>query len=215
MELSSLTLRVLLLFFPGVLCALLVDALTVHRERTPAQFLTNAFALGMASYLSLALVRDAVAAFSKWLRLSEPLDITFFDALVNDGVKIAWGEIALAALVGVVLSGLVAAALDRRLVARGANALNITRRSGDLDVWGFLLNSRWGNVVTVRDVAQDTAYSGVVEAFSESAQNAELLLKDVEVFRNSTTAKLYDADRVYIARDATSLVIESTKASGD
>ena len=64
-------------------------------------------------------------------------------------------------------------------------------------------------------MTQDTAYSGVVEAFSESARNAELLLKDVEVFRNSTTAKLYDAERVYIARDAASLVIESTKAPGD
>lgn len=205
----------MLLFFPGVLCALLVDALTVHRERTPVQFLTHSFALGMGSYLTLALVRDVAAAFAEWLRLREPLDITFFDALVNDGVRIAWGEIALATLVGFVLSCLVAAAMNRRLVARAANALGITRKTGDLDVWGFLFNSRWGNVVTVRDVAQDTVYSGAVEAFSESAQSAELLLKDVEVFRNSTTAKLYDADRVYIARDTTSLVIETTKAGRD
>ncbi|HEY0024198.1 MAG TPA: hypothetical protein VGB24_14880 [Longimicrobium sp.] len=45
MELSAFTLRIVLLFFPGVLCALLVDALIAHRERTPAQFLTNAFVL--------------------------------------------------------------------------------------------------------------------------------------------------------------------------
>ncbi|HEU4557333.1 MAG TPA: DUF6338 family protein [Longimicrobium sp.] len=205
----------MLLFFPGVLCALLVDALTVHRERTPAQFLTNAFALGMGSYLSLALVRDAVAGIARWFRLRPPLDVTSFDALVNDRVKIAWGEITLAATVGMVLSCIGAAAMNRKLVARAANALGITRRTGDFDVWGFLFNSRWGNVVTVRDVAQDTVYSGAVEAFSESVQNAELLLRNVKVFRNSTTAKLYDADRVYIARDTTSLVIETTKAEED
>lgn len=32
MELSAFTLRIVLLFFPGVLCALLVDALIAHRE---------------------------------------------------------------------------------------------------------------------------------------------------------------------------------------
>jgi hypothetical protein len=66
---------VLLLFFPGVLCALVLDALTVHRERTPVQFLTHAFALGMGSYLSLYTVRDAVAAMAQWLRLRQPKDV--------------------------------------------------------------------------------------------------------------------------------------------
>jgi hypothetical protein len=36
MEFSVLTLRVVLLFFPGVLCALVVYELTIQRERTTA-----------------------------------------------------------------------------------------------------------------------------------------------------------------------------------
>jgi len=212
-EISSVTLRVLLLFFPGVLCALLVDALTVHRERTPVQFLTHAFALGMGSYLSLALLRDVAAGVAKWLRLREPMDVTFFDALLNDHTRIAWREIAVATFVGLLLTCVVAAALNRKLIARGANALRITRKTGDLDVWGFLFNSPAGGLVTVRDIAHDTAYHGTVEAFSESSQNAELLLKEVKVFRNSTTSKLYDASRVYIARPTDSLVIEPAKES--
>ncbi|HSU12943.1 hypothetical protein [Longimicrobium sp.] len=211
MELSSVTLRVLLLFFPGVLCAILLDALTVHRERTPVQFLTNAFALGMASYLSLAAARDVTASAAQWLRLREPLDVTFFDALIDDHVHIAWREIALAALVGMVLVAVISTVLNRRLVHRAAYSLGLTRNTGDIDVWSTMLNSPLGKYVLVRDLAQDAAYIGTVEIFSETSREAELLLSDVEVFRNTTFTKLYDTDHVYLARSATALVIEPMK----
>jgi Family of unknown function (DUF6338) len=208
MELSSVTIRVLLLFFPGVLCALVVDTLTVHRERTPVEFLTHAFALGMGSYLSLAVVRDALAVLARGVRLREPLDVTFFEALLNDRVRIAWGEIALAASVGVVLSCVMAAAVNRRLLMRFASRLNLTQKLGEPAVWSFVLNSERGKSLIVRDVAQDTVYVGTVEAFSETPDHAELFLKEVEVFQNSSALKLYDATYVYLARDVRTLVIE-------
>jgi hypothetical protein len=210
-ELSSVTLRVLLLFFPGVLCAILVDALTVHRERTPVQFLTQAFALGMGSYLSLALLRDFAAAAANRLHLREPLDVTFFDALLNDSVHIEWREIVVAAAVGLLLTCAIAAALNRRVLLRIANVLRITRKTGQMDVWSFLFNSPPGNHVVVRDIPQDRIYAGYVEVFSESSREAELLLGEVEVFQDSTSRKLYDAERVYIARDVSTLVLEPSE----
>jgi hypothetical protein len=211
-EISSVTLRVLLLFFPGVLCALLVDALTAHRERTPVQFLTHAFALGMGSYLSLALVRDLAAALARWLRLREPLDVTFFDALLNDHTRIAWREIALAGCVGLVLSAGIAAVLNHNLIFRGANRLGVSRKTGDMDVWALLFGSKRGEMVVVRDLARDVAYHGSVEAFSESLDPAELLLRNVTVYRQSTAAKLYELERVYLARKVNELVIEPVEA---
>lgn len=210
MELSSLTLRVLLLFFPGVLCALLVDALTVHRERTPAQFLTHAFALGMGSYLSLALVRDVVAGVARWFRLRPPLDVTFFDALVNDGVKIAWGEITLAAGVALILAGAISAMTNHNVIFRFARRLGISRKTGEIDVWGLLFSSNLGDRVIVRDPAHDLAYQGSVEAFSESSERAELLLSNVVVYRHTTATKLYNTDRVYLGRSVNEIVIEAT-----
>jgi hypothetical protein len=208
-ELSSLTLRVLLLFFPGVLCALLVDALTVHRERTPAQFLTNAFALGMGSYLSLALVRDVVASVARWFRLRQPLDVTFFDALMNDGVRIAWGEITLAAGVALILAGVISAMTNHNVIFRFARRLGVSRKTGEIDVWGLLFASNLGDTVIVRDPARDLAYKGSVEAFSESSDRAELLLSNVVVYRHTTATKLYNTDRVYLGRSVNEIVIEA------
>lgn len=151
----------------------------------------------------------SVAAFSKWLRVREPLDITFFDALVNDRVKIAWGEIALAAAVALVLAGVLSAVTNHNLVFRLARRLGISRKTGEIDVWGLLFASDLGDRVIVRDPAHDLAYRGSVEAFSESSERAELLLSDVVVYRHTTATKLYETDRLYLARNVNELVIEA------
>jgi hypothetical protein len=81
-------------------------------------------------------------------------------------------------------------------------------KTGDLDVWGLLFNSPEGNVVLVRDVPQNRAYIGIVEGASETANDAELLLRAVTVFENSTSRKLYDTELVYLARDWRDVIIE-------
>lgn len=109
MELSSLILRVLLLFFPGVVCAVLVDVLTVRRGRNVFQFLTHSYVLGMGSYLLVYGARELWALLAALFGLRPPLEMTFFTALVDERQRIAWGEIALAGLTSVPLAVAVAA----------------------------------------------------------------------------------------------------------
>jgi hypothetical protein len=220
-ELSALTIRVLLLFFPGVLCAMLVDSLTVHRERTPTQFLTYSFVLGLSSYLLLYAVRESCATAAGWVGLRPPLPITFFDALVNEKTRISGREIVFAVMMGMPLAGAVSAMLNYRLIHRVGRKLRISKRLGDLDVWGFVFNSPGLSWVVVRDLGHGLTYQGWVEAFSDTAQPAELLLREVSVFDSTTGAKLYEAFRVYFARPIDTLAIEpsieprgSTKAGG-
>ncbi|HEX5725825.1 MAG TPA: hypothetical protein VFX98_10200 [Longimicrobiaceae bacterium] len=208
MEISSLTLRVLLLFFPGVLCAMLVDSLTVHRGRTPVQFLTHAFVLGMGSYLSLAMARATCAAIADVLGLPPPLEMHFFAALADEQQSIAWGEIALTAAMAVPLGATVAAALNHRIFHRAAKGLRITRRSGDVDVWGSVFNVPSIGWVRVRDLEYDLNYYGWADAFSDTGDKPELLLSQVDVRRTSTGDRLYEAERVYFARPSERILIE-------
>jgi hypothetical protein len=208
MELSTLAIRVLLLFFPGVICALLVDALTVHRERTPAQFLTHSFVLGLGSYLSLNFVRDIVFQIAHSAGWRRPLPVTFFDALIDEKLRISWGEIALATLAAVVLGIGVSAALNHQFIHTAANRLRITKKFGDLDVWALLFNSPEVGWVVVRDLANDLTFRGWVDAYSDHGATPELLLRNVTVFRSSTGDQLYGTERVYLARPGHSLLIE-------
>jgi hypothetical protein len=128
MELSVLTLRVVLLFFPGVLCALIVHALTIQRERTTPEFLTSAFVFGVSTYLVLAGFREVCAVAAKQIGWTAPPRVTFFDVLTNERARIAWGEIALSAVVALLLAVFVSAAANHNLLHRLAERLRVSRR---------------------------------------------------------------------------------------
>lgn len=208
MELSVLTLRVVLLFFPGVLCALVVHSLTIQRERTTPQFLTSAFVYGVSTYLLLAGIRATLAGLAPLFGWRAPPRVTFFAALTDERARIALGEIVLSAIVALLLAVLVSVVSNNKLLYRAAERLGISRRFGEPDVWGYFFNSPQIRWVAVRDLATNTVYEGWVEAFSDTGAAPEVLLRDVTVKSNSTGAKLFDSKRVYLARDRTSLVIE-------
>lgn len=208
MELSALTLRVLLLFFPGVICALVLRALTNRRERATPEFLIDSFVLGVGTYLLLAGVRTGWAVLARRAGWPLPPEVTFFEVLVNDGGRISWGEISLSAVVAVLLGGMLSAITNHHVLYRVSERLGISRKFGDPDVWSYFLNSPDILWVAVRDVATDTVYEGEVEAFSDTGTAPELLLRRVKVSRSSTDAKLYECDRVYLSRDRSSLVVE-------
>jgi hypothetical protein len=208
MELSALTLRVVLLFFPGVVCALMVKALMNRGERGVLDFWVDSFVFGVGTYLLLASMRIGCAAIARAGGWPAPAEITFFDVLLSETGRISWGEIALSAVIAVLLGATVAAIGNHNLLYRAAERLGISRKFGEPDVWSYFLNSPDIQWVAVRDFATDMVYEGAVEAFSDTGAAPELLLRRVKVSRSSTDTKLYECDRVYLSRDRSSLVIE-------
>lgn len=208
MELSAVTLRVVLLFFPGVLCAMVLHALTSHRERTTAQFLTSAFVLGVWTYLVLAGSRSACAWIARVAGWQPPPEVTFFYVLTNEAALISWGEIGCSAALAILLAFALAAAWNHNLLHRAAERLRISRHFGEMDVWEHFMNSPQVRWIAVRDLAADRVYQGWLDAFSDSGADPQLLLRDVEVFQNSTGTKLYERKRVYLAPNKHAVAIE-------
>lgn len=79
---------------------------------------------------------------------------------------------------------------------------------GELDVWGYTLNLKEVVWVTVRDHKNDLIYDGWVQAFSDDSRDAEVLLRDVSVYKNSTGEKLYQVGGVYLSRNREDISIE-------
>jgi hypothetical protein len=97
MQISDLTLRVLLLFFPGVICCKLVDNLTVHKERSTAMFIVHSFILGISCYLLLYVLAWVLVKGNALIDRTLVFDIVFFDALTDSNTKLRWPEILMAA----------------------------------------------------------------------------------------------------------------------
>ncbi len=209
MELSEFAFRVMLLFFPGIICGLIVDALTVHRKRAPFEVSLLAITYGLASYFVYwATIHFAGSWLNNRFHLHMPPDFGFLKALQDDKARLSFVEIAWVCFTSVILGFVLSAASTYKVFHWFARFVKVTRKSGELDVWGYAFNSPSVEFATVRDYRHDLVYDGWIQSFSDDAKASELLLRDVAVYRNSDGTLLYEVGAVYISFQPNEMAIE-------
>lgn len=208
MAASEFTIRVLLLFFPGVICAYIVDTLTTHRPRPQFEFILNSVIYGLASYLLYwGVVQVAIGLGAG----AEPL--VFFRALTSADVPVSFRELAWASFSALVLALALTAISTYKVHFRLARKMHLTRKCSELDVWGFILNSPQAEWATVRDHVNGLTYDGWVELFSDDSRSAEIVLREVKVYRNDTGEYLYDVEVQYLSLNPGTISIEFRQLS--
>ena len=209
MDFSEFTIRLLLLFFPGIICAFLVDSFTVHRPREQFVFFLQSFALGISSYCLFWALLPVHKVIGNKLGLWQPRsEVVFLRALVNNQVTISYSEIAWVCVISVLLALVITFVMTYKVHFRIVQKLKITKKFGELDVWGYTFNMKEVDWVTVRDKEKDLIYDGWVQAFSDDSKDAELLLRDVSVYRNSTGEELYQVGMMYLSRNRDNIAVE-------
>lgn len=208
MEISELTIRILLLFFPGIICTLIVDSLTVHRERTPFVFAVHSFIFGLSSYLFYYLVKyvlDQIPYISNFVNAK----VMLLDALTKRELDVDYTELIWATVISAIpLALFFSRFLNRKYFHHFARFIGVTKKINDLGVWDVtfdLVDIEW---VHVRDTKNDLVYQGRVAVFSDFIEDNELLLTNVTVFRNSTGHELYKVGALYLARERHEITIE-------
>jgi len=209
MEMSNLTMRVLLLFFPGIVCAMVYDALTVHQKRTMSYFLVLSFVLGMASYTVLFCVEFLFAAIRARGIPASP-QLCFFSFVTEEKPRVDFAETFWACLAAFPLALLLTLASSKKWLHKLACGVRICKKFGEIGVWEFSFSSRMPEWVVVRDTQHDRAYEGWVRAFSETVQENEILLQDVRVYENSTSRELFRRGAIYLSFEKRGVIIEFT-----
>lgn len=208
MQFSELTIRLLLIFFPGILAALIIDSLTVHRGRDFKVFLLNSFIFGLASYFILYILISINNFFVKLKGLMPTYKVNFLNSLIDKNATIHIKEVIIATVLAILLAFLVSAAINYKILHRIAKKLKITKKFGQLDVWSYVFDSPDIDWIIVRDSKNDLMYQGWVEAFSDTYDNNELFIREVTVYRNSTSEELYIMEGIYITKDQNNLILE-------
>lgn len=207
MEITTLTFRLLLLFFPGIVCTLLYETLTTGDARKPFKFLLLSFVLGMSCYATLFVLEYLWLIISDWTFSAAP-DLEFLTSLAGDRPTIPFVETLWATLLAFPASLLLTFVHKHKLLYRLARIMQISRKHGDLGIWDFAFTSDMPEWVVVRDTENDLAYDGWVRAFSDTVENNELLLQDVRVCEDSSGKELYTCGAVYLSFEGRSAIIE-------
>lgn len=203
MNISELTIRLILLFIPGFISFILVDRLTVHRQTKLHHILMYSSLLGFISYFGYFVIVKLAQA------LSIQLEFSFLTALTDTKVPLNFGEIISASCLAVFVGFALSFLINRQFLHRIGQILHITKVSGEIDVWSNLFNNPTTQWIVVRDLSNDIMYDGWVEAFSDSTdQQDELLLREVKVYQNSTGKEMYETPALYLSRHRGDLQIE-------
>lgn len=201
MNISEFASSLLFIFFPGIICAYMIDMFTNHSERTQFQFVLNSFLLGFGSYL----------IYTIFIYLCAPTEmekISFLHYLSGGKVEISLKEIIIVCFVSICLGIVIIVTATHKWHFRVFQYLRITNKFGEQDVWGFLMNSPQAGWVTVRDIENNVMYDGWIKAFSDNSREAELLLESVNVYKNSTGEYLYNVSVQYLSLSRGKISVE-------
>lgn len=207
MELTEFSFRLLIFFLPGLIAYRIILELTLHKKSELSEQIINSLLLGFLCYASYFLI---LGLYKMVPCLPHPQSDLVFLRLLSD-VKTApdFKEVLFASFLALPIGFVGAKLINVYALNKFARALNITKKFGEKTVWGYLLNSpeptEW---VLVRDFENDLMYEGWIQAFSDDAEDNEIFLRDVKVFRNSTGQELYETPGLYIAKSRDKLAME-------
>jgi hypothetical protein len=199
-DVTELSLRLALLFLPGIVAALLVEKLVPTRDWSTARLALYALVLGLISYFVYALLKAAYLCH--W-----PPSIDLFRSLTI-ATPLDLPEIILTTVISPAVGIFVSLSLNSHWINRFGEAIRVSDKFGALDVWARTFNFPETTWVVVRDFEENLAYDGWVEAFSDTYDANELFLRDVQVFQSNTSSFLYELDAVYLTRPKDKLTIE-------
>lgn len=206
MDPSEFTLRILLLFLPGIVTRLLIERLTVPHDKGQLYFFLHAFITGVFAYLCYAAV---LVSWGAIFGFASPR-VYFLAALLDSNQPISVAEVGWVCAIAIVNGFALSALINHKTLSRLAQRLRITKRFGDFDVWGFLHTSTTDSLkwVRVRDHQHNLCYEGWVGAFSDTHAPCELFLREVRVFRNDSGKQLYEVPGLYLTQDPQAIALE-------
>lgn len=198
MQISELTLKLILLLIPGSLACIIYERLTIHKQWTSFKFITNAILFGAISYLIAGVLYNICGTDESFK--------SFWDNLPTKDIP--YNVILKSSLISIFV-GLASTGIDHyKLINRFGKLIKLTNKYGDENLYSYFLNAEEVDEVYVRDIENKLTYHGFVNSFSETDEIKELVLLDVVVYDYDTSTKLYALDKIYLSKSKENLIIE-------
>lgn len=196
MNLSEFAFRVIFIFVPGLIVFNIVDKLTFHKESKTSDILLGSLTYGFICYLIYYFIFVLIPSKIQFL----PKQKFYFGEIVtNAQARLSFHEIFVATVLAIPLGLIVAGLVNSKILFKTARKLRISDKLDDIGVWNETLESSLNHWIVIRDIQNNLMYRGWVKSFSDGLDSNEILLRDVEVYRNSDSQLLYSVPGLYIS----------------
>ena len=210
---TNFVVRIAFLLLPGIIASKIYQQLTGKKVGKNWEDFSGILLFSRSSYLILGLGLTIYGfVFNRSISTVQSLQ-----AFVDDKYPINWVEVFCACLIAIILAYLASALFYKfKCINKLGKFFKVTNRYGDNDVWDYFHNMdasiEW---VTVRDYQQGLVYYGRISVFSDTGQERELIMEDVDIYHNTTGEIINTVPILYLSRDRFSLNIEVVPSSGN
>jgi hypothetical protein len=194
MNLSEFAFKVIFIFIPGLIVFKIVDKLTFHKESKTPDILLGSLTYGFVCYLIYDLLFVLIPNKLPFL----PKQKFYFEEIItNTQSKLSFYEIFVTTLLAIPLGFILVSLAHHKILFKTARKLKISDKLDDIGLWNETLESSVNRWVVIRDIPNDLMYRGCVHSFSEGLDSNEILLEDVDVYKNSDSCHLYSVPGLY------------------
>lgn len=198
MTVSDFSLKLLLLFLPGLVSFILINELSVHKETKNIHWFVYSILLGLFSYVILYIIGLCIK-----------VEITFWSNLINDNKIIDYNEIIVSTLIGCILGIAVTITINNGYFFRIFSFIGITKKHGYSDTLSYFLGLYEAKYLTVTDWEKKIRIVGELVAVSEpSDRHDEIVLQDCTIYDLESGENLYDVPVFYLAQSFDKVTIE-------
>jgi hypothetical protein len=214
MEVTEVTLRLMLLGMPGIVAYLIINKITTIQKKTAIDSLLKIFLLSILSYALLSGLYLIFAQISGGkISIADPLE-RLIGSISKNTAEILFWEIVAATTASIVVAFTWSYAWYYKLLTKVSRFLKASNRYGDDGIMSAFLSSEQlqerGEWLIVRDHSTELFYYGFVHAWSDSSdEQRELIFLDVSVYSNIDGTYLYQTDYLYLERPKGVLSIET------
>lgn len=198
MSLSTFSLKLLLLFLPGLISFIITDNFSNHRATKTIHWFIYPMLFGFLAYAILTVI-SAILGNA----------IGFWQYLISPDPEINYHEIVYAVFIGVVLGIMATWSMNHAIPFRVASFFHITQRIGYPDTLSYMLSLYAAKYLTVTDWEKGIRIVGELVAASEPTdERDELVLQQCKVYNLQSGELLYSIDVFYLSQTFTKVTIE-------
>lgn len=194
MDFTGFTVKIALLFLPGIFGALLYERLTIHKPWTQFRFFLYILLISVSSYAILSFVYELINA----LKCNNYLKLHFWDEISQNSNSTHLGEVTLAVIVSILLSVALTYSHTHGLIYKFFQSINVTKKYGTASLYLRILQLDDVDWIYLRAKTDSLTFLGQVAKYSEDEQNRELVLYNVTVYSYPESVELYKIAKIYL-----------------
>ncbi len=217
MEISSLTIKIIILLIPGFISYFIYKRITSRaNNRSDLMFIAVSILLGILSYVSLQiiyLILYCIKSVCSDINSDSPVLNTFKS--ISKESSIPYNEVIYASICGVVIAYLFTYIDTYNLINRLACDLKVSTKKSDENLFSLYLNSSEIEWIYIRDIENKLTYLGSVSLYSEKDNFKEIVLNEVTIYNYPESEKLYDVESIYLCLKNENIIIEQANTKSN